>query len=379
MATSKPILDTHNIVSAEELKKVLNLQLDALFEDPSISHTLPPLLVHGCPGLGKSSIVRSVCEERGIDFIDVRLAQLEPADIKGLPVPNREEKCMDWFVNGTWPRDPNGKGIIFLDEITSADRSIQVAAYELVLDRRLGKLYKVPDGYLIVAAGNNTTDRAVATTMSSALSNRFMHFELKDNSEDWLEWAYANNLHPSVTGFIKYKPGMLFNMEGENLERGWPSPRSWQRVWQMCLIYKDANDLLLRKMVYGLVGNGAGVEFMEFYKLNSQFDDVLDILTNPDRKFTMPEKLDQKYAICSAVIYLVWRGKDEEDQKARLDGFFRISMQLSPDFATMIFSAAMTGKNDAEKDAHCKALFYHKSFKAWKEKHGSALQKRIKF
>ena len=76
---------------------------------------------------------------------------------------------------------------------------------------------------------------------------------------------------------------------------------------------------------------------------------------------------------------MVWRGKDEEDQKARLDGFFRISMQLSPDFATMIFSAAMTGKNDAEKDAHCKALFYHKSFKAWKEKHGSALQKRIKF
>ena len=202
MAKQKTVLDTHNVVTASELADILNLQLDALFADPSIANILPPLLVHGSPGLGKSSIVRTVCEQRGIDFIDVRLAQMEPCDIKGLPVPDKENKVMEWFVNGSWPRKPDGKGIIFLDEITSSDRSVQVAAYELVLDRRLGKLYSVPPGYLIVAAGNTTTDRAVATTMSSALANRFMHVEIKDDQESWLVWARGNNIHPSVTGFI---------------------------------------------------------------------------------------------------------------------------------------------------------------------------------
>src|SRR5574344_1307043 len=148
--TKKDILDTSNKITAQQLRDIVNLELDTIFADPSAVNTMPPLLIKGSPGCGKSSIVRSICEERGIEFIDVRLAQMEPCDIKGLPVPNREKNQMDWFVNGSWPRDPNGKGIIFLDELTSADRSVQVAAYELVLDRRLGKLYQVPPGYLIV-------------------------------------------------------------------------------------------------------------------------------------------------------------------------------------------------------------------------------------
>ena len=149
MSTKKSVLDTSNVVTATQLQSILNTQLDALFADPEIAMTLPPLLIHGSPGCGKSTIVREVCKTRGIEFIDVRLAQMEPCDIKGLPVPNRENATMEWYVNATWPRDPNGKGIIFLDEITSADRSIQVAAYELVLDRRLGKKYSVPPGYQI--------------------------------------------------------------------------------------------------------------------------------------------------------------------------------------------------------------------------------------
>lgn len=378
MATKKSILDTHNVVSAVELQDILNIQLDALFEDPKIVMTLPPLLIHGSPGCGKSTIVRDVCKKRGIDFIDARLAQMEPCDIKGLPVPNKEEKVMDWFINGTWPRNPNGKGIIFLDEITSADRSIQVAAYELVLDRRLGKLYQVPPGYLIVAAGNNTTDKAVAMTMSSALANRFMHVELKEDAEAWLNWARINNIHPSVVGFIAYKPNMLFSMDdGQNLERGWPSPRSWERVSQMCHIYKNTKDVLLRKMVYGLVGNSTGVEFMEFYKLNAEFDNILQIMTDPNSIIHIPPQADRKYAMCSAMVYLLWRGKDKNEENLRLNGFYRICCELTSDFASMALNAALQGKDSVEQKYRCNALLRHPKFNDWKQKHGNSLSKYI--
>lgn len=378
MATKKNILDTHNIVTPSELYSILSMQLDRIIECPSDIDIMAPLLIHGSPGCGKSSIVRQICADRNIDFIDTRLAQIEPADIRGLPVPNREKHIMEWYVNGTWPRDPNGKGIIFLDEITSCDRSIQCAAYELVLDRRLGNLYKVPPGYLIVAAGNNTTDRAVAVTMSSALANRFMHVELKEDVESWWKWAYSSNIHPAVVGFIRFKPHMLFCMdEGQNLERGWPTPRSWERVSQLCHMYKNNSDELLRKLVYGTVGNGAGVEFMEFYRINAEFANILDIMTDPDSKIIIPKQADRKHALVSGMVYLLWRGKDEKDEKNRLNGFYRICCELESDFASMALLAAIQSKDKTEVKSRAGKLLVHPMFKKWKELHGKALTQNL--
>ena len=217
MSDQESLLDLHNKVTSVELENLLKMQVQALGENPSLAHALPPLMVWGAPGLGKSSVLRQVAEELGIGFIDVRLAQREPVDVRGLPVPG--EDGVKWLVASEWPRDPNSRGIILFDELTAADRSLQVAAYEFILDRRLGELYSVPDGWYICAAGNRAQDRAVATTMSSALANRFLHVEIEEDVESWIAWATAHEVHPSVTGFIRYRPRCLFNQEGENLER----------------------------------------------------------------------------------------------------------------------------------------------------------------
>ena len=377
--TTKEIIDTRNKVSCVELENILRTQIESILKDPSLVTKLPPILIHGSPGLGKSSIVKSMTEELNIGFVDVRLAQMEPCDIKGLPVPNNEKKVMQWYINGTWPNDPDSKGIIFLDEIKSCDRSIQVASYELILDRKLGDLYKIPPGWIVVAAGNNAGDRAVATTMSSALANRFMHLELDVSTEDWVIWAQQHGIHPSVIGFINYRNMYLFHMDGENLERGWPSPRSWERVSHILDLYKDLSpdNVVLRKLIYGLVGNCAGVEFMEFYKINAQFDNILEYMLNPDMKIKIPTKEDEKYAMVSSLIYLLWKGKDEEDQNKRIDGFYRIAMELPPDFASMAMMSAIVGDNKNMKEQYVKALFYHPKNKEWSKKFGSAIKRRM--
>ena len=367
-------IDLHNKVTGEELERLLKMQLAALAEDPRLAHELPPLMVWGAPGLGKSSILKDVAKELGIGFIDVRLAQREPVDIRGLPVPG--EDGVKWLVASEWPRDPKSRGIILFDEITAADRSLQVAAYEFILDRRLGELYSVPDGWYICAAGNRTEDRAVAATMSSALANRFLHVEMQEDVESWIVWARTHNIHPSVMGFVRYRPGCLFNQEGENLERGWPTPRSWERVSRMLERFKGEDEGLLRKVVYGLVGNRAGVEFMEFHKINETFDDVLELMTNPDRKINIPAAVDRKYALCSARTYLLWRGKDESEEAVRIDGFYRICMELSSDFASMAMMDAMAGNRRDSSSVFAEKLFRHPSYKAWAEKHGKALRRR---
>ena len=367
----------HNRVTGEQLSRILELQLETLEKKPELAKVLPPLMVWGAPGLGKSSILRQAADRAGIGFIDVRLAQREPVDIRGLPVPDKNGGSVKWLVSSDWPRDPKSRGIILFDEITAADRSLQVAAYEFILDRRLGELYQVPDGWYICAAGNRTADRAVAATMSSALANRFLHVELGEDVESWVAWAQRSGILPVVTGFLRFRPESLFRQEGENLERGWPTPRSWERVSRMLEVMKNEHEDLVRHTVYGLVGNRAGVEFMEFKKTSEAFGDALEMMRDPNRAVKIPARADMKYALCSAVAYYVWRGENEKDAALRLDGFYRICMALSSDFATMLMIDAMTGTGLISNEEACERLVAHKSYKAWSDKHGEALRKRI--
>ena len=368
-------LDMHNRVTGEQLERILKLQLETLAKRPEMAKVLPPLMVWGAPGLGKSSILQKAARDQGIGFIDVRLAQREPVDIRGLPVPGPDG--VKWLVSSDWPRDPKSRGIILFDEITAADRSLQVAAYEFILDRRLGELYKVPDGWYICAAGNRTEDRAVAATMSSALANRFMHVELGEDVESWVAWALKSDIQPSVVGFLRFRPAMLFSQKGENLERGWPTPRSWERVSRMLEVMKDEPEELVRYMVYGLVGNRAGVEFMEFKKMSESFADALALMRNPDAEVKIPSRADMKYALCSAVAYYVWRGKNKAESKLLLDGFYRICMEMTSDFASMLMMDAMAGTQSLSREEACDRLFMHKDYKAWADKHGKALKKHI--
>lgn len=372
-------VDLHNRVTGEELEALVKAQLRALEGNPALAGALPPLMVWGAPGLGKSSILRDAAAELGIGFIDVRLAQREPVDIRGLPVPGPDG--VKWLVASEWPRDPASRGVILFDEITAADRSLQVAAYEFILDRRLGELYRVPDGWYICAAGNRAEDRAVASTMSSALANRFLHVELQEDAESWIAWARTHDIHPSVTGFIRYRPELLFRQEGENLERGWPSPRAWERVSRMVELFGGegaggVGGRLLGKAVHGLVGNRAGVEFLAFHKLNETFDDVLEMMTDPDRPVKVPEAADRRYALCAAAAYLVWRGKDEAEEARRIDGFYRVCMALTSDFASLAMMDAMAGRRRGEESAAAEKLFRHPRYAEWAAKHGKALRKR---
>ena len=372
--TAPAALDLHNRVTGEELETLLKTQLRALAAEPSLAGSLPPLMVWGAPGLGKSSILRDTAAELGIGFIDVRLAQREPVDIRGLPVPGPDG--VKWLVASEWPRDPASRGIILFDEITAADRSLQVAAYEFILDRRLGELYRVPDGWYICAAGNRTEDRAVAATMSSALANRFLHVELQEDAESWIAWARTHDIHPSVTGFIRYRPELLFRQEGENLERGWPTPRAWERVSRMLGVFGKEGGRLVPKVVHGLVGPRAGVEFMAFHKLDETFDDVLAMMTDPARPVRIPDRADRKYALCAAAAYLLWRGRDPADEARRIDGFYRICMALPSDFASLAMIDAMSGNRRGAEAAAAEKLFHHPRYKEWADKHGQALRKR---
>ena len=213
-------------------------------------------------------------------------------------------------------------------------------------------------------------------TMSSALANRFLHVELHEDPELWVKWAVRHGVDPSVTGFIRFRPGLLFRHEGENLERGWPSPRSWDRLSSMLGVLGD-DERLLPRVANGLVGNAAGTEFLAFRKVMREMDDVREIMLDPGRPFTVPDRADRKYALCSAAAFYVWRGKDAEESARLLDGFLRIALELPGDFSAMMMMDALQGDGGALDKARMETVYRHPKYKDWTRKHGLAMRKRM--
>ena len=323
-----------------ELRALLLDNLHALWsgqdylEEPA--QMIPPIMIWGAPGVGKSTLVRELAKELGIGFVDVRLAQREPVDMRGLPVP--ENDAVKWLVSSEWPRDKDSRGIIIFDELTAADRTLQVAAYEFILDRRLGDLYTVPNGWYIVAAGNRVEDNAVACAMSSALANRFMHVEVKPEADSFIAWAEAHRVHEAVVNFIRYRPELLFCQEGETLERGWPSPRSWERVSTMLKIAEHTgHSNMLTYAVPGLVGAGAAVEFLAFLRSMFFRSGLRNELLNGIVP-AVPTRPDMIYALCGALTYYLSMEKNASDYARLADTVLRFALQLGNDFATMLMN-----------------------------------------
>ena len=142
------------------------------------------LMIWGAPGIGKSSVVEAVAKKQNIDLIDLRISQLAPTDLRGIPVP--AENKASWYPPDFLPTA--GKGILFLDEINMAPPAVQGIAQQLILDRKVGS-YQVPDGWFIWSAGNRKEDKA-------GIRKPFI------TNVAWLKHHLTNTLHKLKKGLV---------------------------------------------------------------------------------------------------------------------------------------------------------------------------------
>src|SRR5262249_20893877 len=144
-------------------------------------------------------------------------------------IPFRDGRHVVWSVPAQLPEvERHGpRGILFLDEITSAPPTVSVAAYQLILDRRLGD-YRMPEGWAIIAAGNRQGDRGVTYQMPAPLANRFAHYELEPDLDDWIAWAHERGVDQRLIAFLRFRPDLLFDFDPARYTVAFPSPRSWE-------------------------------------------------------------------------------------------------------------------------------------------------------
>jgi len=284
--------------------------LDKEFLSAEAGHHTPVML-WGPPGVGKSQMIAQVAEKHGVPLIDIRLSQMEPSDLRGIPF--RDNELVEWAIPAMLPDATRhgANGILFLDEITSAPPSVSAAAYQLILDRKLGA-YEIPEGWAIFAAGNRQGDRGVTYTMPAPLANRFSHFEVDINVDDWVAWAYANDIDDRVIAFVRFRPELLFDFDPAHNPSAFPTPRSWEFAHRALQKFEHQHDLLLGSL-QACVGQAAGIEVKAFIDNLDQMPD-LDAIVRGEQ-VPAPKEIDLQYAVASALVGRAIRAKAQDDSK----------------------------------------------------------------
>ena len=288
-----------------------------------------PVFLWGAPGVGKSDLVKQLGDERQRRVIDVRLSLWEPTDIKGIPYYNSDLRTMTWAPPAELPSDPDDNSILFLDELNSAPPATQAAAYQLILNRRVGT-YVLPKNVSIVAAGNRDADKGVTYRMPAPLANRFLHLELRVDFDDWQEWATKNGLHEQVVGYLNFAKQDLYDFDPKSSSRSFATPRSWSFVSGL-LDDDDLADSTLTDLISGAVGEGLAVKFMAHRKIAKQMPDPSKILTGEVKK----SQIKEISAMYSLTISMCYELQAAHQNKAKnwnemSDNFFEFMMDNFP-------------------------------------------------
>ena len=282
-----------------------------------------PTFLWGAPGVGKSSIVKQIAKEKNIGFIDLRLALMDPTDLKGIPFYDKESHTALWAPPAFLPKE--GEGILFLDELNSAPPSVQSSAYQLILDRRVGE-YELPDGWAIVAAGNRDGDRGVTYRMPSPLANRFVHFEMEVDINDWRLWAFETGINAKIIAYISYKNEHLFTFDSKSDVKSFATPRSWEYVHSVLNSSLDASILL--EVLSGTVGKEVAVSFLSFTKVMDKLPDMEEILQTGKGEYS--EGIDVLYALSAGLVSRVLQ------DASCIDNLLKYTLELQSEFAVMI-------------------------------------------
>jgi len=281
--------------------------LDREFLGTAAGHHTPVML-WGPPGVGKSQIVAQVAARHDVPVIDIRLSQMEPSDLRGIPF--RVGDRVEWAAPAMLPDAARhgAAGVLFLDEITSAPPAVSAAAYQLILDRRLGD-YRVPPGWAIFAAGNRQGDRGVTYAMPAPLANRFAHFAMEVSLDDWAQWAYGNGIDERLVAFLRFKPELVFDFDparNAGGEMAFPSPRSWEFAHRALQKFADHPELLPAALA-ACVGQAAGIECAAFIDSLDRLPDLDAICAG--RPVPVPTEIDLQYAVAAALAGRALRAK----------------------------------------------------------------------
>ncbi len=278
-----------------------------------------PVYIWGAPGIGKSALVEQFAESVGLPCVSLLGSQLAPEDIIGIP------QIKDGTSEFLPPKMIARKEpyVLFLDELNACSQEVLKAFYSLIYEKRVGE-YHLPEGSIIIGAGNRMQDGAIVKTMSSALLNRMFHVQMKVDSSQWLAWAYQNGIHTWVTDYITQRPDHLFS-EPPKTEEPYSTPRSWHMLSDILKEYRagerPVEEALIRMLAYGCVSASHAGLFVAYTKQLGNKHLLNDIIKGTEKFPSKPQERDVLYFLAQSfrakLIHELPESKQKMNQEAQ--------------------------------------------------------------
>lgn len=302
----------------------------------------PSVFVQGQPGIGKSQSVRQIATNleaklnKKVNVSDVRLLLFNPVDLRGIPVADMESKEAIWLKPQVFNFDTSEDviNILFLDELTAAPSSLQVAAYQIALDRQLGE-HKIPDNTFIIASGNRLEDNAISYEMPTPLRNRFMHFELELDFNSWLVWASENRIHPKIIEFLERNPDKFSTKNLHTTSYIIVTPRSWEFLSD--LLYTLGGDI---KEHEDYIASIIGVSLTELFLNGKEILSINDILTGKVKD--APETIGELQRVIEVLESEVSLYSRDKEQMANVLNYLSV---IPTDYGIRIFRKMISLKD----------------------------------
>jgi len=269
-------------------------------------------------------------------FMDVRVSQLDPSDLRGMPsLATNDKPYAPWkptlMMHVLSQQGLNGT--LFFDELSLAPPSVQAAAYQIILDRCCGDLY-LSTKVSIMAAGNRAEDKANVFEMSMPLKNRFGHItQIAPTIDEWTDWANRSNIDPRIVAFLNFKPGLL-NVPIEKAlkqkDSAFPTPRSWAMVSSLIEDIKTNKQQkeevqMTREFASAFVGVAAASEFIAFIEVMCNLD--LDFILNNPKEGVANLNISQLWGLISAIPELY------KSNRSLFDKCVLLMVELQPEYA----------------------------------------------
>ncbi|MDA3813156.1 MAG: ATP-binding protein [Candidatus Cloacimonetes bacterium] len=314
-----------------------------------------PLLIKGAPGTGKSDLVQQACLETDTELIVSHPVVSDPTDFKGLPFPNKEGTAAKFLPFGDLLRliKADRPMMMFLDDLGQASASVQAAAMQLLLARRING-HKVSDQVIFLAATNRRQDRAAVQGILEPVKSRFASIlELEVNVDDWVDWAIENNMPVELIAFIRFRPNLLHDFKPTADIINTPNPRTVANVGKMMNagLPKDTEY----EMISGAAGEGFAAEFLGFLKVYRDLPDIEKLIANPE-KADVPTEPSTLFAVCGAL--------SDKANKKNFGNIIKFTDRLPGEFQVLLIKDAIKRN---------KALANTTEFSAWAIKHADVV------
>ncbi len=326
-------------ITVTALVDTLSVLYSAAIKDSIKLRTLPTAFLWGAAGVGKSEGVYQLAEKlkklthKKVEITDVRLLLFSPVDLRGVPVADSTRRFTTWLMPAIFNMQESDEyiNILFLDELSSAPQSLQAAAYQICLDRRIGE-HKLPENCIVIAAGNRITDQSISYKMPKALCNRLMHFSVESDPASWRKWAVKNGIDSRITGYIAFAPSKLC-VTPQPADLAYPTPRSWNFVSNL-LTSTGRRPEDIHQLIGACVGTDTALEFENWCRIYDSLPPIEDILKGTCVRY--PKTFDQYYALVSGISFTIINEKNTISL-SEMENVVQYAKNFPADFAMSLF------------------------------------------